>query len=117
MFADMLKKLRTKKNLTQKELAAIINVSTSAVSQYERGKATPRRENMILLAEYFGVTVAYLEGTTSIEDIENMLNSAFAKNLSVHDFVNRIMKLTPEHRDYYLQTLFLLEKAQEIDGD
>ena len=46
MFADKLKNLRKEKGLTQKELAAIINVSTSAVSQYERGKAIPRRENV-----------------------------------------------------------------------
>ena len=64
MFADKLKKLRNEKGLTQKELAKVINVSTSAVSQYERGKSSPRRGNLILLAEYFGVTVAYLEGTT-----------------------------------------------------
>ena len=38
MFADKLKKLRKDKGLTQEELAAIINVSTSAVSQYERGR-------------------------------------------------------------------------------
>jgi transcriptional regulator with XRE-family HTH domain len=117
LFADKLKNLRKEKGLTQKELAAIINVSTSAVSQYERGKAIPRRENLILLAEYFGVTVAYLEGTTSIEDIENMLNSVIGKGLSVHDYIGRVFKLSPQNLDYYLKTLFILEKAQGINEE
>ena len=117
MFADKLRKLRKDKGLTQKELAAIINVSTSAVSQYERNVSAPRRENLILLAKYFGVTVAYLEGTTSIEDIENMLNSVIGKGLSVHDYIGRVFKLSPPNLDYYLKTLFILEKAQGINEE
>lgn len=58
MFAENLRKLRKGKGLTQKQLAKIINVSTPAVSQYEQGKATPRRETLISIAKYFGVTVA-----------------------------------------------------------
>lgn len=117
LFADKLKKLRNGKGLTQKELAAIINVSTSAVSQYERGKATPRRENLILLAEYFGVTVAYLEGTTSIEDIENMLNETYTEDLSVRDLLNMCFAIEPKNRAHFLYVTSLMAKDNDGNED
>ena len=110
MFADKLKKLRNDRGLTQKELAAIINVSTSAVSQYERGKASPRRENLILLAEYFGVTVAYLEGTTSIEDVENMLNSNYDAQLTVREMLRICMTIAPKDRNHFIYLASLMAK-------
>lgn len=117
MFADKLKKLRKDKRLTQEELAAIINVSTSAVSQYERGKATPRRENLILLAEYFGVTVAYLEGTTSIEDIENMLNAPYTEDTSVRDMLGICMEIAPNKRKYFKYIASLMAKDNDGNED
>ena len=117
MFADKLKKLRIEKGLTQKELATIINVSTSAVSQYERGKATPRRENLILLAEYFGVTVAYLEGTTSIEDIENMLNASYTGDTRVRDILDICLSVAPKNREHfkYIASLIANDTAGSED--
>lgn len=51
---------RKKKNCSQKELGKLINVSEQTISLYERGKLTPRPENMKKLAEYFGITVQEL---------------------------------------------------------
>lgn len=117
MFADKLRKLRKDKGLTQKELAAIINVSTSAVSQYERNVSAPRRENLILLAKYFGVTVAYLEDTTSIEDIENMLNSNYAENVSVRDLLELCFAIDPRNRAHFLYLTSLMAKDNSRNED
>lgn len=116
MFADKLKKLRNERGLTQKELAQVINVSTSAVSQYERGKASPGRENLILLAEYFGVTVAYLEGTTSIEDIEDMLNSNYAGSITVRELLNMCLAIDPKDRKHLIYLASLASKESNING-
>lgn len=113
MFADKLRKLRKDKGLTQKELAAIINVSTSAVSQYERNVSAPRRENLILLAKYFGVTVAYLEETTSIEDIEDMLNASYTEGTTVRDILDICLAVSPKNRGHfkYLASLIANDTA------
>jgi transcriptional regulator with XRE-family HTH domain len=117
LFADNLRKLRKGKGLTQKQLAKIINVSTPAVSQYEQGKATPRRDTLISIAKYFGVTVAYLEGTTSIEDIENMLNSNYAADISVRDLLDMCFAIEPENRGHFLYITSLMAKDNNGNED
>lgn len=49
--------LRKEKELTQKELAEIINVSDKAVSRWETGKGYPDVTSLVSLSEYFGVSV------------------------------------------------------------
>lgn len=49
---EIIRKLRTEKNLTQKQLAEQLNVSDKAVSKWERGQGCP---DISLLAELAGV--------------------------------------------------------------
>lgn len=117
MFADKLRELRKAKGLTQKALAAKINVSSSALSQYERGQSYPRRENLGLLADYFGVTVAYLEGTSSIEDIEAMLNMDYAEGCSVREFLDMCLNIVPRDRTHLVFMASLMAKGHDESGE
>lgn len=47
---------------TQKELADILFVNQTAVSQWERGATTPSNQLLIKLSELYGVTTDYLLG-------------------------------------------------------
>jgi TPR repeat protein/DNA-binding XRE family transcriptional regulator len=62
-IGDNIKRLRTEKNLTQKEVANAAGVSTRAVSKWECGKAYPDITLLPTLAAYFGVTADELLGT------------------------------------------------------
>lgn len=53
----MLKTLRKQKRLTQRELADALHISQTFVSKYERGESEPDLEMVVLMADYFGVTV------------------------------------------------------------
>ena len=53
----MLKTLRKQKRLTQRELADALHISQTSVSKYERGESEPDLEMVVLMADYFGVTV------------------------------------------------------------
>ncbi len=55
-FGDFLKDRRKEKNLTQKDLAAILFVSESAVSKWEKGVARPDISLLPKLAETLGVS-------------------------------------------------------------
>ena len=55
LFADILKKLRTEKGLTQQELADKINITRSAVAQWENGNRMPDAAMISRLAEALGV--------------------------------------------------------------
>ncbi|SHO50893.1 helix-turn-helix domain-containing protein [Anaerocolumna xylanovorans] len=55
-----IKSLRLAKSLTQSQLAEMLGVSKSTMSNYERNISTPSPDIFINLASYFDVTVDYL---------------------------------------------------------
>ena len=55
--ANRLLQYRKLHNLSQEELAEKIGVSRQAVSKWERAEASPDTDNLILLAEVYGVTL------------------------------------------------------------
>ncbi|SJZ38382.1 helix-turn-helix domain-containing protein [Garciella nitratireducens] len=70
MFGDRLKALRNEKNMTQSELAKLLNVSPSTIGMYEQGRRDPDTKTLAFLAEYFDVTTDYLLGRTDIRTPE-----------------------------------------------
>jgi transcriptional regulator with XRE-family HTH domain len=60
----MLKILRKKNRITQKELAAALHISQTSVSKYERGESEPDLEMIIKMSDFFGVTIdEFVRGT------------------------------------------------------
>lgn len=61
-FGENLKNLRKKKDLTQDEIAEILNVSTQTVSRWETNMGYPDIEMLPAIANFYGVTVDSLLG-------------------------------------------------------
>ncbi len=61
-FKDILKELRTERNLGQVELAKEIGVSKGVISLWENGLREPTMYSLILLAEFFNVSIDELVG-------------------------------------------------------
>lgn len=57
--------LRTEKNLSQRALAKVIRVSQATYNNWENEKTQPSIEQLIELADFFGVSVDYLIGRTN----------------------------------------------------
>ena len=68
-ISQVIKRLRKEKNITQEELAKVLNVTYQSVSRWENDLAYPDVELIPLIASYFDVTTDVLFGTdeTSIE--------------------------------------------------
>lgn len=64
-FNERLRDLRTRRNLSQPELAEAIGVSKSAISMYERGERNPDFETLERIADFFNVDMNYLLGKDS----------------------------------------------------
>ena len=62
-FAIRLKELRTKKGLSQDELADRVFVTRQAVSRWETGETVPNTETLKLLSNLFGVSINTLLGS------------------------------------------------------
>ena len=55
-----LKEIRKKKNYNQLKVAMDLSISREALSHYENGKRSPDVEMLVLLSEYFNVSIDYL---------------------------------------------------------
>lgn len=62
VFGERLKELRKESELTQKELADKLSISSSAVAMYERGNREPSFEIMEEIADLFNVDMNFLLG-------------------------------------------------------
>lgn len=57
-----LKELRLEKNMTQADIARLMNMSKMAVSHWEKGNSEPSIEQLKILAKFFDVSIDYLVG-------------------------------------------------------
>lgn len=63
-----LKKLRKKQNKTQKELSKILDIPYRTIQRWESGENQIKKEKVLLLADYFNVSIPQLLGYEPIED-------------------------------------------------
>lgn len=61
-FNTRLKQLRQQHKLTQSELADILSLKPTAISNYESDRNEPSFEKLIALSKYFDVSCDYLLG-------------------------------------------------------
>ena len=91
---NRIKELRQKNSLTLKELSQQLkntgfNISPDSLAKYERGDRNPKIEKWQELADFFGVSVPYLQGYAEI-NIPNDLK--FESKQDAIDCIERIMK-------------------------
>lgn len=60
MIGNKIKKLREQKNLTQDQLAKLVNLSQQTIDHYEKGRAKPSIDTVSLFADVFSVSTDYL---------------------------------------------------------
>lgn len=76
MLSEKLYQLRKKSGLSQEQLAEQLNVSRQAISKWESGSAFPESEKLIIISNYFGVSVDYLLKDEVEEDVKTANNEA-----------------------------------------
>jgi transcriptional regulator with XRE-family HTH domain len=86
-FANNLKQLRIRRNLTQKEFAKLMNIAPSTVTMYEIGQREPNFTLLDKMATYFEVSADYLLGRKDIKI-----------NGESDSLITQIYKLSPEKR-------------------
>ena len=56
-LALKLKIMRQRRGLTQKELSEYIGIGRQSLSSYETGRCTPPPENLMIIADFYGISV------------------------------------------------------------
>lgn len=114
-ISHRISELRAKKRAKQKDVAAYLGVSTSAISEYESGRANPTLEKLILLSQYFGVSLDYLQGDNQeITEITEVTEKIYEspKNQLLEELRAINEKLT-EQAQIFMQEITFLRKALE----
>lgn len=68
VFGQRLKNLRCSRKMTQTDLAAVLSVTKTQISDLENAKTTTSLEKLVLLCEYFEVSADYLLGLSDLPD-------------------------------------------------
>ncbi|CAB52503.1 helix-turn-helix transcriptional regulator [Lactobacillus paragasseri] len=74
---NRIKNLRIANNISQAELGNKVNASNQAISAYESGFRNPKPETWQALADFFNVSVPYLQGKIFKEDLSPELQDMF----------------------------------------
>lgn len=75
-LSEKLQLLRKEKGLSQEKLAEILGVSRQAVSKWELGKSYPEMNKLIILRDYFGISMDDLvEENKIVNDINTNQNN------------------------------------------
>ena len=61
-IAQRIETLRVQKSLSRPALAAALGLPRMSVEKFETGRQTPSQDQQVKLAQYFGVSLAYLRG-------------------------------------------------------
>ena len=68
-----LKSIREDRDIKQKQVAEILNVSQNTYSQYETGVISLTADVLIKLADYYNVSIDYLLDRTDNPDIKKRI--------------------------------------------
>ncbi|MBQ7097735.1 MAG: helix-turn-helix transcriptional regulator [Clostridia bacterium] len=79
-----LKELRIQKKLNMRQVAHKLNIAYTTYFNYEKEKREPNSEMLILLADFFDVTVDYLIGRTEFQNNSN----AYSETQNTHLVTN-----------------------------
>lgn len=82
ILGNRIRILREEKSISQLELAKILNIANTTLSQYESGKRIPSDSIKKKIADYFNVSIDYLLGRT---DVKNSYDSADKITESLND--------------------------------
>ena len=107
-FGETLKNLRKEKNVTQDELAKVLNMKRTSISGYETGRKEPDFATLSRIADYFGVSVDFLLGRSTIRyGMDGLMEvmqedselASFVYELVANYVVKAISKSILKHKD------------------
>lgn len=107
MLGRVISTARKQKNLSQKELGDLLNVSNKAVSKWENGEATPRPETLIKLCDILELNKTEILGFEQKYDSKE-IDSLKSENSKLKNQIEIINKKTEKSFKIYFRRCDLL---------
>ncbi|MGI5929408.1 helix-turn-helix domain-containing protein [Pseudoflavonifractor sp.] len=71
MLGQRLRILRQSRRKTQSEIAELLNISRSAYALYEAGKRQLNYDSLVILADFYHVSLDYLFDRTDVPELQS----------------------------------------------
>ena len=71
MLSQRLRVLRQSRQKTQSEIAGLLNISRSAYALYEAGKRQLGYDSLVILADFYHVSLDYLFNRTDVPELQH----------------------------------------------
>ena len=105
-MSNRIKELRKLNKISQKELSKNLNITQQALSYYEQEKRVPNEPTWQALANFFNVSVDYLKGAYSKEEIIKIVHDEYVKQRQSQD--NKVYFLEVSTMNYYVIDNYLI---------
>lgn len=102
---NRIKEVRKKKGLSLQQVADAVGVGNNTISRYETGKREPKLETWQALANFFNVTVPYLQGI----DDKTVIKKFSSEDL-LQELLDRKVLEPVKDKPINLDDVFLLHK-------
>lgn len=109
MFYQRLKDLREDMDMNQTKIANIIGTSQSYYAQYENGNRTIPFDRVVILAEFYDVSIDYIAGRTN--DKRGLTRSELSENET--DLIKKFRSLSIERQSRILERIDVFTEEQE----
>ncbi len=115
LFSQKLIFLRKKHNLTQRDLAKLLNLSQTAVAKYERNASEPDISTLIRLSDIFDVSIDYLLNKTNITDdyikISDITPFRISKN-ELMELIKAYAYLDQSNREHFMALMIQISTSR-----
>lgn len=112
---NRIKQLRLAKKLTLVELSKKVQIPNNTLSQYENEKRKPKIETWQKLANYFNVSVPYLQGAATYEVLDPLEKGIYNYVTVAMDRAFNEYAVLPETREKILKTIaYSIENGEFI---
>ncbi|GMQ65228.1 helix-turn-helix domain-containing protein [Vallitalea maricola] len=115
MFVKRLRQLREDRGLKQKDIAKLLNITTSAYGYYEQGKRNLDMNTLKTLSDYYNVSTDYMLGRTDIplpietflqdKQVDEKLNDIIEEISNSKDLKYNNRQLNTQTRNFLIKML------------
>lgn len=121
-FADRLRILLAEKRIRQKDLAEAIGVSPSSITNYVNNKKIPPVDVAQAIANYLGVSLDYLMGSTDnrfgidedVNEIKEIIKAITGRE-EVKILFKKTKELSPESIERIIRIIDAIEGGNKVD--
>lgn len=86
-----IKELRKARRMSQAELAEMLHITQTSVSQWETGKTEPSFDTLVKMSEIFGVTIDYILGSDEKSEAKKAPAEADAEEVGKLTFLEKMV--------------------------